>query len=251
MSAVTQLADRLRSAASAVAFTGAGMSTESGISDFRSPGGIWSRFQPVYYDDFLNSREARVRYWEARRAMHDEFAGAKPNDGHRALAKLEATGRLVALITQNIDGLHQDGGSDRVIELHGTNRVMACVVCGKEWQPHEIMARIDAGEDAPDCDACDGPIKPKTISFGQAMPQAKMEEATQLSLNSDVFLAIGSSLVVEPAASLPRIAKESGAYLTIINKTETPLDPIADLIIREPIGKTLSAVLSLLPQPTE
>ncbi len=243
MGVIKQLADLIGSARAGIVFTGAGISTESGIPDFRSPGGVWSKQSPVYYDDFLRSRSERVRYWKMRKEMHADFANARPNDGHRAIARLEQTGRIAAVITQNIDGLHQDAGSRHVIELHGTNRFIICTSCGKEWLPPEIIARVEAGDEAPECDACGGPLKSKTISFGQAMPEDAMQEAYQLSTDSDVFLAIGSSLVVEPAASMPRLAKHAGATLVILNKTETPLDAAADLIIHEPIGKTMRAVL--------
>ncbi|MCO6438809.1 MAG: NAD-dependent deacylase [Phycisphaerae bacterium] len=240
---IEQLAGFLRDARHAVVFTGAGMSTESGISDFRSPGGVWSKHQPVYYDDFMRSRAERVRYWKMRQEMYAEFRGARPNDGHRAIARLEDLGRIVAVITQNIDGLHQDAGSRRVLELHGTNRVVACCVCGKEWAPEVVIARYEAGEEAPDCDHCGGPLKSKTISFGQAMPADVMAEAAGLAAEADLFLSIGSSLVVEPAASLPRIACARGARLVLINRTETPLDGSAELIIRDGIGATLGAVM--------
>ncbi|MCH7808605.1 MAG: NAD-dependent deacylase [Planctomycetes bacterium] len=246
MDAVEHLADLLRNAKIGVAFTGAGISTESGIPDFRSPGGVWSKNTPVMYDDFLRSRSERVRYWKMRREMYPDFLAAKPNDGHRAIARLEQLGKLVAVVTQNIDSLHQRAGSARVVELHGTTRMVACVACGKEWEPQVIIARLDAGEEDPDCNECGSPIKSKTISFGQAMPQREMEDAHQLSTDADVYLAIGSSLVVEPAASLPRLAKSYGATLVILNKTPTPLDPIADLVIREPIGVTMRTVLQRL-----
>lgn len=244
--AVDKLAELLRSAERGVAFTGAGISTESGIPDFRSPGGIWSKHKPVMYDEFVASREARKLFWKLRLQLYREFAEAKPNAGHVALAQLERAGRLTAIITQNIDGLHQIAGSQRVIELHGTARIVACIQCGKEWPPEEITARVEAGDEAPDCDECGAPLKSKTVSFGQAMPVAEMEEAARLSTGADVFLAIGSSLVVEPAASIPRIAQSHGAALVIINKTETPLDYVADLVIREPIGATLDAVIRTL-----
>ncbi len=237
-----QLTELLVSAQAGVAFTGAGISTESGLSDFRSPGGVWARHQPVMYDEFVASRDARVRYWEMRKLLYPELAGAKPNDGHRAIARLQQLGKIVAVVTQNIDGLHQDAGSHSVIELHGTARVVVCIGCAKEWPPEEIVVRLDAGDDAPDCDVCGAPLKSKTISFGQAMPAKEMMEATRLSKQADVYLAIGSSLVVEPAASLPRLAKASGATLVIINKTETPLDDLADIVIRRPIGETMRAV---------
>lgn len=240
------LADILRTASRGVAFTGAGISTESGLSDFRSPGGIWSRNQPVLYDEFLASREARARYWSMRVELFHELLHAQPNEGHYAIAQLEALSKIVAVVTQNIDGLHQLAGSDRIIELHGTARIVACVDCGKEWPPEDVIARVKAGDPAPDCDACGAPLKSKTISFGQAMPIDAMREATEVSIHSDVFLAIGSSLVVEPAASLPALAKERGATLVILNKTETPLDGLADLVIREPIGETMRTVMRRL-----
>lgn len=242
MTPIDRLSDLLRSAHSAVAFTGAGMSTESGIADFRSPGGIWSRFAPVYYDEFVTSRAARVRYWQMRRELYKEFGGAKPNDGHRALARLEEAGRLRAVITQNIDGLHQDAGSRRVIEIHGTARRIGCIACGREFPPDDVMARVEAGDEAPDCDACGAPIKAKTIAFGQPMPEREMREAVELAAGSDLMLAIGTSLTVEPAASLPRIARQAGAKLVIINRTETPLDHLAHLVINGGIGETLAAL---------
>jgi NAD-dependent deacetylase len=246
MTDTKRLSAWLRDARRAIAFTGAGMSTESGISDFRSPGGVWSRHQPVYFGDFVESRAARVRYWRHRRAMYAEIAGARPNAGHVALARLEAEGRLRGVITQNIDGLHQDAGSRSVIEIHGTSRIIACIACGKECAPEAVEARLDAGEDAPDCEDCGAPLKSKTISFGQAMPEREMAAAAALAIESDVFLSIGSSLVVEPAASLPRLAGEAGAMLVIINNAPTPLDALATLVIREPIGEVLSEVITQL-----
>ncbi len=246
MSELDEVASMLREAKRGLAFTGAGVSTESGIPDFRSPGGIWARNQPVRYDDFLNSKAARVQYWKQRAKIYKDFAAAKPNRGHRTLARFEELGRIVGVVTQNIDGLHQDAGSRRVIELHGTSRVIACVACKKEWHPDAVLAMIQVGNEAPDCDDCGAPLKSKTISFGQAMPAAEMNEAIRLSREADLFLAIGSSLVVEPAAGLPRMAKSWGAALVIINQTETPLDDRADLVIRAPIGETVGAVLDRL-----
>lgn len=243
MDAIEQLADLLLGARTGVAFTGAGISTESGIPDFRSAGGVWARHKPVMYDDFVRSRVERVRYWQMRRELYRECADAKPNDGHRAIARLEELGHVVAVVTQNIDGLHQDAGSRRVLEVHGTNRIVVCIGCGKEWSPVDVLAMVDGGDQAPNCDACGRPLKSKTISFGQAMPVDTMAEAAQLSEQADIYLAIGSSLVVEPAASLPRIAKHHGATLVILNKTPTPLDGDADLVIQEPIGVVMRAVL--------
>lgn len=246
MDSIRRIADVVASAVSGVAFTGAGISTESGLADFRSPGGVWAKHKPVMYDDFLASREARIRYWQMRKVLYPEFARAEPNAGHRAIARLEELGKIVAVVTQNIDGLHYDAGSRRVIELHGTARIVSCVRCGKEWTPDEVVAMIDAGDEAPDCDACGAPLKSKTISFGQAMPVAEMTEAAELSRRADVYLAMGSSLVVEPAASLPRLAKASGAILVIINNTATPLDDLAELVVRAPIGETMAAVQRML-----
>ena len=243
MSDVEKLAEMIERTTQGVAFTGAGISTESGIADFRSPGGLWDRHQPVYYSEFVASREARVRYWQMRIELYEELRDAQPNAGHQVLAKLEERGQLAAVITQNIDGLHQLAGSQQVIEIHGTARVIACISCGKEWSPPDVHAMIEAGDDAPDCDECGSPLKSKTISFGQAMPEKEMREAAELTKAADLYLAIGSSLVVEPAASLPRMAKKYGATLVIINKTPTPLDPYADLVINESIGETLQAAV--------
>lgn len=243
MSNVEKLAEMIERTTQGVAFTGAGISTESGIADFRSPGGLWERHQPVYYSEFVASREARVRYWKMRIELYEELQDAQPNAGHQVLAKLEERGQLAAVITQNIDGLHQLAGSQQVIEIHGTARVIACIACGKEWSPPDVHAMIEAGDDAPDCDECGSPLKSKTISFGQAMPEKEMREAAELTKAADLYLAIGSSLVVEPAASLPRMAKKYGATLVIINKTPTPLDPYADLVINESIGETLQAAV--------
>lgn len=243
MSDVEKLAEMIERTTQGVAFTGAGISTESGIADFRSPGGLWDRHQPVYYSEFVASREARVRYWQMRIELYEELGDAQPNAGHQVLAKLEERGQLAAVITQNIDGLHQLAGSQQVIEIHGTARVIACIACGKEWSPPDVHAMIEAGDDAPDCDECGSPLKSKTISFGQAMPEKEMREAAELTKAADLYLAIGSSLVVEPAASLPRMAKKYGATLVIINKTPTPLDPYADLVINESIGETLQAAV--------
>jgi NAD-dependent deacetylase len=230
----------------AVAFTGAGISTESGIPDFRSPGGIWSRYQPVMFQDFLASAQARRQYWLMKKEGYRELRGAKPNAGHRALACLESSGKLKAVITQNIDGLHQDAGSRRVLELHGTSRYCVCLSCNARYEPDAIQERLEGGEDIPLCHQCGGLLKSATVSFGQALPVDVLSEAVDLCSNSDVVLAIGSSLVVEPAASLPLQAKQNGARLVIVNKTETPLDAIADVVLREPIGQTLTEIVKLM-----
>jgi len=230
----------------ALAFTGAGISTESGIPDFRSPGGVWTRYQPVLFQEFLASEEARRRYWQMRREGYYEMKNAKPNEGHLALARLEAAGRIIAVITQNIDGLHQDAGSRRILELHGTSRYCICLKCGERFGTDDIQERLESGLEVPLCDKCGGFIKSATISFGQALPVDVLTEAFDLCMATDMMLAIGSSLVVEPAASLPLQAKQSGARLVIINRDETPLDSMADVVIRSPIGLSLMEITKQL-----
>ena len=243
---IDKIAGYLSQSNKAVAFTGAGISTESGIPDFRSPGGVWSRYQPVLFQDFLTNGDARRQYWQMKKEAYRELKGAKPNAGHRALAALEAAGKLVAVITQNIDGLHQDAGSKRVLELHGTSRHCICLKCDARYDPDLVQERLESGVEVPLCDKCGGLLKSATISFGQQLPQDVLSEALDLCLQTDLILAIGSSLVVEPAASLPLQAKQNGGRLVIINKTETPLDDLADVIVREPIGETLTQVVNRL-----
>jgi NAD-dependent deacetylase len=226
----------------AVAFTGAGISTESGISDFRSPGGVWTKYQPVYFQDFLASEDARRRYWQMRKEGYYEMKCAKPNDGHTALARLEAAGKIIAVITQNIDGLHQDAGSQRILELHGTNRYCICLKCGERFEADDIQERLEAGLEIPLCNGCGGFIKAATVSFGQSLPTDVLNEAFDLCANTDLMVAIGSSLVVEPAASLPLHAKQNGARLVIINRDETPLDSLADVVIHSSIGPGLKEI---------
>jgi NAD-dependent deacetylase len=247
------MARLLAGARRAVAFTGAGISTESGVPDFRSPGGVWTKYAPVLYDDFLVNEAARRRYWRMKREGYHELRHAKPNAGHRALARLEAAGRLQAVITQNIDGLHQDGGSRRVLELHGTSRSCVCLGCHLRFDPDVIQERLEAGVDVPRCDACGGLLKSATVSFGQPLPVDVLTEAMELCAASDLVLALGSSLVVEPAASLPLRAKQAGARLVIVNRTATPLDGVADLVVRDSIGAVLTRVLGHigLPDPQE
>jgi NAD-dependent deacetylase len=247
MDQLKALHDLVRAAQRGVAFTGAGISTESGIPDFRGPQGVWNTETPVYYQDFMSSRAARVRAWERGVRMYRRCSSAQPNDGHLVIAELERRGHIAAVVTQNIDGLHRDAGSANIIELHGTNRYAACQHCGKDWPTPVIVERVEKGDDAPECDACGGPIKARTISFGQAMPEKEMRLATEVTLKADLYISIGSSLVVEPAASFPRLAKQAGAALVIINNQETPLDDIADIVIRKPIGETMRKLLSQLP----
>lgn len=225
-----------------VAFTGAGMSTESGIPDFRSPGGIWSQSQPVLYDEFLRSAEARREYWRQKSVAHADFAGARPNAGHAVLARWEEVGHLRGVITQNIDGLHQDAGSRAVLELHGTARWIACLDCSERFEPGPMVERFLKSGQVPPCPECGGLLKHATISFGQALPEEVLAEAAEWSRECDLFLAMGSSLVVEPAAGLPRLAAGSGARLVIVNRDATDQDGSAALVFRASIGETLAAV---------
>ncbi|MBI4193872.1 MAG: NAD-dependent protein deacylase [Betaproteobacteria bacterium] len=243
---IVKFRDLVRTARRGVAFTGAGISTESGIPDFRGPSGVWTTETPVMYQDFMADRSARVRAWQRAARMHLRCRSARPNDGHLAIAELQRRGHLAAVITQNIDGLHHDAGSTNVIELHGTNRFVACQKCWREWPTSEIVARWEKGDEAPQCDSCGGPLKTRTISFGQMMPGEEMERAAEAATAADLFVAIGSSLVVEPAASFPRLARQSGARLVILNNQETPLDALADVVIRSDIGPTLREVLRQL-----
>jgi len=227
-----------------VAFTGAGISTESGLSDFRSPGGVWDRYRIVTYQEFLLSHEARVEYWTMKREFYKELKSAQPNKAHHALAKLEKMGKLSCLITQNIDGFHQDSGSspDIVIELHGTNRKAICVQCGNFWPIDEIQERLESGELAPQCEHCSGFIKPATVSFGQAMPEIEMKRAYDCASKCDLFLMVGSSLQVEPAASIPRVAHAAGAHLVFVNRTDTPWDHLAAVVFKENAGDVLQGI---------
>jgi len=244
--ALEMLATLMREAESAVAFTGAGISTESGIPDFRSPGGVWSKNAPVFYQNFLNDPAERRRYWRLRTESMQTMLHAQPNAGHGVLARLEDDGRIVALITQNIDELHQRAGSRRVLQLHGTAMTVSCLDCDKRWPAAVIQERVVAGNEEPVCDECSGILKSMTVSFGQAMPEDVMRDATALAQDCDLFLAIGSSLVVQPAAALPAIARTCGAKLVIINRDPTPLDDMADIVIRAPIGETLTAMIERL-----
>jgi len=238
----------LKTAEQPVAFTGAGISTESGLSDFRSPGGVWDRYRIVTYQEFLLSHDARVEYWNMKREFYNELKSAQPNKAHFALAALEKIGKLSCLITQNIDGFHQDSGSspDIVIELHGTNRKAICVQCGNLWPIEEIQLRLESGDLDPQCEHCSGFIKPATVSFGQSMPETEMKRAHECASKCDLFLMVGSSLQVEPAASIPRVAHAAGAQLLFINRTNTPWDYLASVVFRENAGDVLHAIVENL-----
>lgn len=244
--AVAELASWISESRSACAFTGAGISTESGIPDFRSPGGVWSQNRTVYFDEFCRNAGDRYEYWRQKSISHQEFVAASPNVTHTQLAMLESTGRLNGVITQNIDGLHQQAGSVNVLELHGTARKIACLSCDWIDRADDWVALFLAEDRVPDCPACGGFLKHATISFGQSLDQRTLQSAFDLATNVDLFITLGSSLAVEPAASLPRIAKQHQAKLVIINRDPTPLDRMADLVLHEPLGQVFELLGSCL-----
>jgi NAD-dependent deacetylase len=240
--AIAGLRDLFENARAIVPFTGAGISTECGIPDFRSPGGVWTRMAPIPFDQFIADQSARDEAWRRRFAMQDEFGGAVPGRGHRALASFYRTGRSPGVITQNIDNLHQASGirPEHVVELHGNTTFATCLDCGKRYELEWVRSRFEKADGrAPDCPDCRGYIKTATVSFGQAMPEAAMRRAEELSTSCDLFVVVGSSLVVWPAAGFPLIAKRSGVKLAIINREPTDFDDIADLVVREDIGTVL------------
>ena len=244
---IADLARAIDGSRRAVVFTGAGISTESGIPDFRSPGGIWTRMAPIDFSDFLASEEARRETWRRRFAMEEAFREARPNRGHRAVAELVSRGKVGVVITQNIDGLHQASGiaDDQVIELHGNTTYAHCLDCKARYELAPLRISFERDETAPVCDECGGFVKTATISFGQAMPEEPMRRAEIETLAADLFIVAGSSLVVYPAAAFPELAKQNGASLVIINREATGLDPIADLVLNRALGETLGAVVGV------
>lgn len=248
--AALQLGDMvefLEDARRLVVLTGAGISTESGIPDFRSPGSPWRERPPVSYRRFLEDAEARREYWRTRHALAGPIARARPNAAHLALAELERRGILAGIVTQNVDGLHQDAGTsrDRVVELHGATREAACQRCDARLPMAEVQRRVDGGDADPRC-VCGGPFKAATILFGQPVPPAALEAARALAATCDLFLVVGSSLRVFPAARLPRLATERGVPLLILNLEPTPLDDRADVVLHAPAGQALPALLRRL-----
>ena len=230
-----------------VIFAGAGLSTESGIPDFRSPGGVWDRYDPEDFDyhNFLSSEASREKYWQMATEMYEPMKKAQPNLAHLAIAEMEGLDRLDCVITQNIDGLHFKAGNseEKVIQLHGTAMSVSCLSCGRRYNRDEIQERMGNGLKAPRCDDCGGPLKPATISFGQPMPERETQEAYHRSSLSDLFIVIGSSLVVQPAASMPLVAKRNGARLVIINRDPTPYDDMADVVIHGQAGPIVASIL--------
>ena len=241
---IKQIATKIKQRGKNIIFTGAGISTESGIPDYRSQGGIWDKFRPVYFDEFMSAREAREDYWRRWQARYTGITRAEPNAGHDAIARLDQMGLLEALIAQNVDGLHQEAGlaGKKIIELHGNTRRIRCMSCRSITATEEIQARLNSGDAAPECE-CGGYLKPDTISFGQAMPVDAVEKATALSHASDFFLVVGSTLLVQPAAHMPVYAKQNNAFLAIVNLSDTPCDNLCDVLIRDKAGKVLQRIV--------
>jgi NAD-dependent deacetylase len=244
MSDAEDLAAMIEAAGRVVIFTGAGMSTESGVPDFRSPGGVWSRMKPIYFQDFVASEERRREAWTRAFSGAAGWVGAKPNAGHYAVARLVAAGKATAVITQNVDNLHQASGvpAERIVELHGNASYAKCLDCGLRHELADLKGPFLERGEIPACRACGGIVKTATISFGQPMPEAEMARAEEASLACDLFLVLGSSLVVFPAAGFPLLAKRHGARLAIVNREPTDQDPFADLVLHEEIGAVMTAV---------
>jgi len=245
--AIAALGAEIATATRIALFTGAGISTESGIPDFRGPGGLWTRNKPIEFSDFLRSEDMRREAWRRKFATDPTLRAARPNRGHRACAHLVGHGLAGAIITQNIDGLHQASGipEERVIELHGNATFAHCLECGERYGLEPLRAAFERDGEVPDCACCGGLVKSATVSFGQAMPEGPMLRAREEALSADLFLVLGSSLVVHPAAGFPDMAKQAGAALVIVNNEPTPLDDIADLVIRRPIGLVMGNVVGL------
>jgi NAD-dependent deacetylase len=225
-------------------FTGAGISTESGIPDFRSPGGVWSKMSPIYFQDFVRSEEKRREAWDRAFSGRAGWTGKEPNAGHYAVARLVASGKAKAVITQNVDNLHQAAGvaADQVIELHGNASYATCLECGLRHELADLKALYEATGDLAACRSCGGIVKTATISFGQSMPQEPMARAEVEALACDLFLVLGSSLVVFPAAGFPQLAKQNGARLAIVNRDPTDQDASADLVLHDEIGPVMTSV---------
>jgi NAD-dependent deacetylase len=241
-------AELMQQAQRIVALTGAGISTESGIPDFRSPGSLWLQQPSISYQDFISRPEARQQYWQTRRNLSAQVLSARPNAAHLALVDLERKNRLHGIVTQNFDGLHHDAGNnaEHIVEMHGTSRAAACTLCGKRSSIKELQQRIDAGEINPRCSDCGGFLKAATILFGQRVPEAELARARELTLSCDLFLVVGSSLKVTPAATLPRLALDNDVPLIIINLQPTPMDDYAEIVINEKAGVVLPPLVSLV-----
>lgn len=245
MSDTEQLFQLIEASSAIVFFTGAGISTESGIPDFRGPHGIWKKTSPIYFSDFIASEDVRRESWRRKFSGQDKISNAEPNDGHNAIARLYQRGKVISVITQNIDGLHQKSGvpDEKVIQLHGNSNYAACLSCDKRYELIDIKKKFLDDETLPICDECSGIVKTATISFGQPMPVTEMQRAEEATLSSELFITAGSTVSVHPAAGFPRIAKQNGAKLVIINDEPTDIDPICDLVIHAKIGPTFTAAV--------
>ncbi|MGQ9655254.1 MAG: SIR2 family NAD-dependent protein deacylase [Thermodesulfobacteriota bacterium] len=247
---VREVVEWILAAKRVVVFTGAGVSTESGIPDFRSAGGIWEKYDPddFTYQRFVSSEEAREQYWRLGSEFYLSLRHVKPNQAHEAIAELEKLGKLECVITQNVDGLHQMAGNspEKVIEVHGTFRTVTCLKCGKRYTREVVQGMIDGGVKVPRCDECKGILKDDTIAFGQAMPEKETAEAFRRCEECDLCFVIGSSLVVQPAASMPIVAKQTGAKLVIVNREPTPYDRLADAVLRGSAGAVMTQIIDAL-----
>ena len=239
--------DIINESSNIVIFTGAGISTESGIPDFRSPGGLWTKFKPINFSEFISSEEVRIESWNRKFNIDSEISEAKPNKGHKAISMLVSDGKAKAVITQNIDNLHQDSGvpANKVIELHGNTTYAKCLSCEERYEINIIKEEFLKTNIPPSCNKCGGIIKTATISFGQSMPEQEMIEAQNVTLACDLFIAIGSSLQVYPAAGFPVLAKRNGSKLVILNREGTELDGYADLVINYEIGEFMNKVFNI------
>ena len=239
MITLSDFAEKIRESDDIVVFTGAGISTESGIPDFRSPGGIWTRYRPVTFQEYMSSEASRIEAWKRRLDGWEQYKNAKPNIGHYFVHSLDAKGKLIGLITQNVDGLHSRAGlpDEKIVELHGSNRKVICLQCDREYDPDEVIKQLVGDFASPKCDLCGGILKSATVSFGQAMPENAMRLAQEWTEQAEVFIVMGSSLQVQPAASFPVVAKRNGALLAIINREAGPLDDTADFVHHGAIGE--------------
>lgn len=242
------VADAVRASRKMVVFTGAGISTESGIPDYRGPNGVWKTNRIPTVENVRTDRAGREERWAQQQRHYPDMVAREPNAGHRAVADLQRSGRVSAIVTQNIDGLHQKAGSDpdSVIELHGSSHWARCMSCGRRYPMAEIVARVAEGEADPRCEVCGGVLRSSTILFGEALPEKALRQAVDASSDADMMLVVGSSLAVKPAAQLPVLARRNGAGLLIVNREPTPLDDIAHAVVRGEAGPVLATLADLV-----
>ena len=248
MAVIEKVANWIKESRKIVGFTGAGISTNSGIPDFRSPHGVWSKNRTVTFQEFVENRSDRIEYWRQKLESWPDIRDARPNSGHLFFTKLEQQGRLLGLITQNIDGLHTKSGlsKEKIIQLHGWTNTAACLSCGAEISMDKACELVKNKDPAPVCQECSGLLKPATISFGQSLRKTDLDQAASWSAKCDLFIAVGSSLVVQPAAGFPLLARQNGARLVIVNHSTTPLDKKAGAVIREDISEVFQKISDLM-----